>query len=344
MSAINNSLTINNFFTHSFEFCKKQINSLYYLFKRCFFYIRTFVNASERTEYHLFRQLKILSTKTALSDRETAVFMHDAAKLDQRFDDEFIYTHFFRLNDKDSGKEFFASRFIDPNEKTCVRLHELVEILSLKWDYGRDFDEPGMPDFRPAHEQAIKVENLYLLSKAKEMKIPLSLKTLEYVRLPDEAARSDLREFNQEWGIKDVIKRYSKNPKPLPSLEQMKAYVEFMIQSGCIASLPKRYICEKLWGRYMFVTLHQRLSCVYPDENAKTLIFLLKFIYQEGLFEDCIPEKMLDGIEKVVLEVPPREKELISQHLFENLDHLSSHNLLDWPFSNLTRKLLQYIH
>ena len=166
---------IHNFLAYSIDIFNENLHAFYYSIKRLCFYAHTFFDASEAKEYNLFCKLQLLSTKSILSDHEKELFVRTTRRINRIFENEIIRRHSIRMNSLGRWENY---QKFEGEERSLVRLHELSEILFLKWECGKNFDDPVQGDFWHAHTKAIKVENLYMLTKAEEIGIPLTRKYL----------------------------------------------------------------------------------------------------------------------------------------------------------------------
>jgi hypothetical protein len=139
------------------------------------FHIDALNNTQARMEYKILRKLQNLAKASSLSPKKEASFLRHVANLNALFQDEAIRKHSERLNSLGSWENY---KSLTGEEKAVVRLRELSEILSLKWDRGKDFDDlvsTDGEDFSFAHGEAVRIENTYTLLKAKEMGLSLSI-------------------------------------------------------------------------------------------------------------------------------------------------------------------------
>lgn len=154
-----------------------RINSLYHRLKKYFYYIRTVVSQSERTELALFRKIQVLSKKTTLTDGENIILVGNILKISGSFNDSLIKRHFKRMNNHHSDSGYKPYEHAQSEEKKqCIRVQALYEILALKWDFGRGIDDLIGNTVSKAHSEAVKIENLYMAVLTKD-KSEMSLRS-----------------------------------------------------------------------------------------------------------------------------------------------------------------------
>lgn len=294
------------------SFLRWGAESAYFLSKRLRYYACTFVDAAENREYQVFGKLKAFSNKRALSDSDKVRFKETMAKVTQQFNDSLIERHAFRMNSKENWEKFCSIK--NPEERALVRLHELVEILSLKWECGKGFDEPVGRDFWFAHTRAISIENHHLILRAEEMGIKLTHRALAYIRIVDEYNLYNRTYISSEMWIDDAVACLTKNKDQLPPISEMKEYVCFMADSG-VLSHSKKDICNMVWSRYFFTILHKR--ALYRSD-VKLLLLILHYFVRCGYFEHRDSEKLLIATHKALDELEPHARTNIVDR-FSNL-------------------------
>lgn len=265
---------------------------------------------------------------------ESIYFLETVKKVNILFHDRILEAHFDRM----AGGNYLAHyNSLNGEEKALVRLHELTEILSFKWDCGRDFfDKHVHKDFHYAHGQAVKVENLYMLIKAREMGISLNITTLEYFRLIDETHLITATFVSDENQLKNAIAILKKNHKILPSFEQMESYVKYMSESGIQANLGKSNIYKMVWTKYFFTILYHKFE---SNQNyAKVILFLLSYYQRNEIFDKHPPQELLERLEKALSEIDIQEIEFQFWNFFKDMEYVSR-NEKQW-FSHFILKLL----
>ena len=308
------------FFNESHEFLNRNLNSLYYLFKRIYFYSRTFINPREKNEYEVIKRLQILS---ALPEGELAGRHHEIAtvidRVNRLFEDNIIQRHSIRLESPQNWEQF---QKFEREERAYVRLHELTEILFLKWDCGKDFDESARPYFWYAHTKAIQVENLYKIIEAQKMGIPLTLKSLQYIRVVDELALHGITFIQKEEDIPYAVEILTRNRQNLPPMQEMVNYMRFMLESGLHRSEGKESICNKVWNRYFFTVLYAQYQ--NSPNHIKVIFLLLYYNQTQKYYEGHHPQVLLDGMTKVLAELSEDDLRLLTlpHNYFDQMEEI----------------------
>lgn len=291
------SISLFNFNVQTFNFSFKDLflanlKSLYYLFARVVFHARTFWNPEEMDEYKIFLNLKIAAYDPKI-EINAADFEETINKVNKVFNHSHIQQHLKRLNSD--------TRLLDRSKgfaTELIRLHEIFEMLAMKWDCGISFNEETFCGFWYAHGDAVKLENAYCLLKAQSMGIPLTRKALEYLRFCDEfnltlpfSFQQD-NEYNDQLDHEYAIKTLTKNIEKIPSVQELEDYIIFIDKSGALNGIQSRYR-KMAYHKFIFSKLYTE----YPNCQIR-LFFLLRMLEIHQTYEKCDLKKILDAAEK----------------------------------------------
>lgn len=325
--------SINTFFEHSVEAFLVHVDVFYLSVRRLCFHACALFDASERTEQTVFYTLKALSKKSVLTEQEKDSFVQATARINQLFEDDIIRRHTIRLNNSLTGWEQYQNK--RGEEKALIRLHELSEILSFKWDYGRDFDDQTPYHFWEAHKRAIKIENVYMSIKAEKMSIPLTLKALNYIRLVDECHLPGIMCIRREENLNDAIKNLTKRQDKLPSVVEMEAFVEFMTKSA-ILPYSEPSIRNMVWSRYFFTVLYQKPHVQTSESYAKMILLLLYFHEKKDTLATTSPQVLLDKITKILSELTDADYRNVLYFFLDEMERISRDEPVGYHLNRLT--------
>ncbi len=273
----------------------------------------TLFDKREQEEYRVFCELKEFASTRKLNDS----FERTVQKVNGLFEDTIIQRHSKRMNGPDNYTAFISKQDF---EREHVRLHELTEILFLKWDCGRDFDAPIGNSFWHSHLQAIRIENLFSLSKAQAQNIPLTQKALEYIRFYDERSLHAIFRRKMD-DIPDSVKTLTKNKECLPTIEEIKNYLSFLEKNF---SFETEQIKEMVWSRYIFTKLHEK----YTPQNENYLYAILIFLFiitAEDAQENIAPHKIEEALDNALSTLNSTDLERYSS----NFDDFQQMIILD---------------
>ncbi|MBS4168457.1 hypothetical protein [Parachlamydia sp. AcF125] len=320
-----------DFFTH---FPHAVCQPLKATFSKFTLYLKTFIDMREKKEYDIFRQLQHLSKKMELTNEENRHFFGHVDKLHLLCQDK------FQLNSQ-------AQQNLTPDseEQKLAQLYKLTRALTLKWDYGKTFGEPinpQDPDFYLASNEAIQIENAYLLAKASEMGYSLTLSALKFLRLAERKEHfphlfGDGNHF--EKNIQIFIRHTA-----LPSLSEMEDYIIFFARSGIQTKLNEKEICEIVWSRYISAALHlkfERKDFTQGTDFSKVVILLVYFSYMRGHFEKYPPQLILEAFENLFSDLNHQSFAEISPSFMQDMKIISElqlSNALDF-YQNMNAPL-----
>lgn len=251
-----------------------------------FFRLSLLWNATQREEYCQFFEIKRLSIAENTPEM-IRLFKEKILVLCHKIDDETIIQHLKRLNHGKLGYHtYFKS---NGDEKACIKAHEVFEMLSMKWEGGVPFDRARFSAFWPAHQQAIRVENIFLQALAFEKNIPLSKNALQYCRIYDEMSLTYLIKFSFFLDLEETEKNLTKNIEAMPKHpSEIDSFCDFFSQY--MTHWDDR-IKIGLCQRYLFSQLFQ----IYPDKKLY-LITLLRALEKDEIYHKYSLEIILDKL------------------------------------------------
>lgn len=227
-------------------------------------------------------------------------FKYHAQKLNKQIDDRLIDAHVQRLGGRE-GLHHKAKSF----EKDIIMLHEKSEIVSMRkmgkvrlhqsgrrpkalseeeLKQSKQQETETIPEFYPAHQKAVDIENAYYLCKAKEVKAPLSLKALNFFRYADDCSTYYVPNLTDKSKRGALLKDLSS--KPIPTLQETKDLIEF-ITTHVYSADDALFIGKKHWLKYT-------LAVLYEENKSKgiryiNLLFILVAYLQSDYWHRDIP-------------------------------------------------------
>lgn len=277
----------------------------------------------QREEYRQFFEIKRLSI-TENTPEMSKLFKEKVLVLCEKISDESITQHLKRLNHGELGYQPYFNSTGD--EKASIKAHEVFEMLSMKWERGVPFDRDRFSTFRPAHEQAIHIENIFLQALAFEKEIPLSKDALEYCRIVDDmqlsypysrATGNAENSFSCSLNLESTEKNLSKNIEAMPNdPNEIDYFCDFFSQFMNDWSARSRIgLCQ----RYLF----SQLSRNYPEKKLY-LITLLRALEQDEIYHkhklETVLAKLQDHLQNFNLPQYWREESILQNDdfFFEN--------------------------
>lgn len=216
-------------------------------------------------------------------------FFNLVSQINELIPDLLIKQHLIRLNKRHPlgeklGWKDYKESAKDINHLKYRRLHECFEMLSMKYKGGLHYDEPtqNRNQFENSHNEAVKIEKFLYLAMSKMENISLSQKALDFTRMIDE---NSYRSYNYFWSNIDSD---FKN-RTIPSYEEMKAYVDFMIETKQWEYFDRNYDLtlnemnakQYVWAKWFYLITKSGL-----DEYQRNV---LKFLILK-----CAKENLLD--------------------------------------------------
>lgn len=293
---------------------------------------------NEDREQEIFNRLCEITEKEALTDEEAKEFKVWLSKLEQIHGDELVERHSIRMKAQPVWEEY---QELDGEEKALQRLHEIIETLALKWKHKKDFDEPlDTYDFWPAHLQAIRVENHYMMLSAHKMGIPLTWNALSYIRLVDELNLHTGISIWQEDEVHYCVETLTKNQENAPSMEEMKNFVRYICESGALKKkIGSAKVCTMVWSRYLFTMLYKE----YSEAYEKILLFLFWHNELLGNYTKYDPEKILGALRFVLQDLNDLNKESIERDFLAHAENFRRKEYLQDPLKGLIDKMNQFL-
>lgn len=252
-------------------------------------------NSKERAEYRQFFKIKRLST-VANTPEMMRLFKEKVLVLCNTISDDMLVQHTKRLNNGE-GVERQPYFLTSGNEKACIKAHEVIEMLSMKWEKGIPlYKDRGLSVFWPAHHQAIRVENIFLQALGLEKKLPLSKAALEYCRICDDDFLTHPIRFSADLDpcldLETTEKNLTKNFEAMPSHpNEIDCYCKFFSQSQFTYQWSPR-VRIGLCQRYIF----SKLSREYPDKKLY-LITLLRALEKDDIYNTHSLEIILSKLQ-----------------------------------------------
>lgn len=181
--------------------------------------------------YSIFRRimgyLHYPDNNKDFSDKAMNSYFKDFEWITKSVPSSIIKRQLYRLNGNDSGGEYFDSTTSYPSIHAYNQIHEITELLFLKYQFGSDIDEKTK-HYNEAHNKAIEIENFHLMMQAKQMGIELTLKSLKFLRVID---KESLLLFPLDCFYtcdRFIHEKANYSIELLPTLDEMKNNVNFM--------------------------------------------------------------------------------------------------------------------
>ncbi|KAF3361888.1 hypothetical protein PHSC3_001570 [Chlamydiales bacterium STE3] len=280
-----------------------------------FFRLALLWDPRQRKEYRQFFEIKRLSVVENTPEM-VRLFKEKILALCKTISDESITQHLKRLNHGELGHQLYFNT--SGEEKICIKVHEVFEMLSMKWERGIPFDRDRFSAFWPAHKQAIRVENIFLQALALEKKIPLSKEALEYCRIFDDLFLSFPMQISSlTLDLEATEKNLTKNIDAMPANpSEIDYFCDFFSQFTNHWS-PRFKI--GLYQRYLF----SRLSRNYSDKKLY-LIVLLRALEKREVYHKfplkTVLSRLKDHLQNFNLPQYWREESIIKETEFFSKD------------------------
>lgn len=253
-----------------------------------FFRLALLWDAGQRAEYRQFYEIKRLSTAENKPEM-TKLFKEKVIALCQKISDESITQHLTRLDPDPLKKGLESQPYFKSTgeEKTLIKAHEVFEMLSMKWEKGLPFNRDRLSEFWPAHQQAIRVENIFHQALALEKGINLTKEALEYCRIYDQyylhyPLQQKFTNGSFILDLEDTEKNLTKNTKAMPkNPDEIDSFFKYFSQfMKDWSPRIKIGICQ----RY----LYSQLSVRYPEKKLYLITLLRALENDENYHEHSL--------------------------------------------------------
>lgn len=301
----------------------------------------------------LFRHLVHFMENTVhpLTDEEQERWIQLSDWALNLFDDDTLVTHLMRLDDHRTPKSTLEELGEKGSWKgKIIRLHETVELLSLREDRGHAVDGrlDDFSDYWFAHERrAIPAENFFALAHAKRLNYPLTARALEFLRVFDDGALYTSLCFSC-FSPADLANRLGRGGRELPTIEELQVMIRFLEQTSIWGEDASNEIALSIWSRFFFRTLSNQRA-----ENHAFLIILIAMLVHGRFTKDrlpgaiksplneCSPYHLLEVLQECIEETPIVTRQRLVESFSTVMDELRGMVDMSWETRKFRNELYE---